>query len=251
MEVTLRVLIGLGFGLLLIMLRLDAERFGAAEYVDAGAESTMRGLWRRTSWYVLGLAMIVAVALVHPSPSDLLLRIGDRGDVVGFGLAFAVLGALQAIGFAWLVYRRLRLPPAWAYPTVLLNSVTTAVIDEAAFRGIFLAYLLGSGMGDVPAIVIQGLVYALATRLGAPGRPAYLFLVFLVVGLVAGWSATVTWGIGAAIVGHAVTRFAVLVCHVYAGEAPSPDRDAGEGGDLPPRRAWAAAAPGDADSVEV
>jgi hypothetical protein len=248
-EDTIRVLIGLGFGLLLVMLRLDAERFGAAEFAEPALRWSLRGLWRRASWYVVGLALIVAVGLVHPSPGDLLLRLGDRGNVVMLGLVFVGLGSLQAFAAALILYRRLRLPAPWAYPIVLLNSTLTALIDEAAFRGILLAYLLGSGMGDVQAIVIQGFVYALSTRLGAPGRPFYLFLVFLVVGLVAGWSVIVTGGIGAAIIGHAATRFVVFISHGYAGDAGASEGDATEGNGSATAPDRSASPPGEGDSV--
>ena len=39
---TARVLIAVGFALMLVMLRLDAERFGTAEYYEATTASVRR-----------------------------------------------------------------------------------------------------------------------------------------------------------------------------------------------------------------
>ena len=234
MENDLRVLVTLGFALLLIMLRLDAERFGAAEYDEVNADGRPPSLRWRLTWYLMGLLLIVGADLVYPSPSTgLLLRLGDRLEVIVYGFAFAAVGTLQAVAFAWLRYRRLRLPPADLYPGALLNSVATAFVDEATFRGLLLAFLVGTGMDASAANVIQALVYALSTRLGAQGRDLYVLVLILFVGLFSGWLTIITGGIGAAFLGHAITRFAVFLATGHAGRVAPPG---GEAEDVEQRR---------------
>ena len=67
---------------------------------------------------------------------DLFLGTGDRlGAVIG-GLVFG--GARRRPGasrFAMLRYHRIRFPDIGSYPGALLNSIATAFIDEATFRG--------------------------------------------------------------------------------------------------------------------
>ncbi len=211
MEETLRVLVTLGFGLLLVMLRLDAERFGVAEYLGEASGGGVAIVSRRLSWYILGFALVAAVALIHPDPeSQLRLESGDPDQALLAGLGFAALGVAQAAAVALARYRRLRLPEVRSYPWGLVNSAATALIDEAAFRGIILGFLLAAGLDDSVAIVLQALLYALVTRTGAPGRDLYLLALDLGIGLVGGWLTVETGGIGAAVLGHAVTRFAVF-----------------------------------------
>jgi membrane protease YdiL (CAAX protease family) len=216
--VELRVLVTLGFGLLLILLRLDAERFGAAEYDEAGPSGDVPSFRRRLAWYVTGFALVIAAALVHPAPDiDLRLAVGDRLSAVIGGIAFAVGGSAQAAAFAWYRYRHLRLPPLSSYPGALVNGVATAIIDEAAFRGILLGFLLAIGVEPLPAVAMQAILYALATRLGAPGRHPYMLVLALAIGLAGGALTVATGGIGAAIFGHAITRFAGFLCTGHAG----------------------------------
>src|SRR5450759_2028061 len=129
MEDTLRALICVGFALLLIMLRLEAERFGAAEYGDPIRDVGNPGLRSRLSWYLLGLVLIAGIDLISPSSgSALFLKLGDRSQAILFGFLFGALGTLQAVGFAWIRYRRLRIPPARLYPAALINSIGTAFV---------------------------------------------------------------------------------------------------------------------------
>ena len=214
----LRVLITVGLGLLLILLRLDAERFGAAEYDEAEPDGHGPAFRRRVAWYVVGVALVIAAVIVHPAASaDLGLGSGDRARAIIGGFAFAALGTGQAVGIALYRYRHLRLPEVRSYPGAVLNSVLTAFIDEAAFRGILLGFLLLAGLDARLAIVVQTLVYALATRTGAPGRGWYMFGLSIGIGLLGGWLAVVTGGIGASFLGHAVTRMAVFLCTGHAG----------------------------------
>lgn len=226
MEEQIRVLIAIGFCLLLIMLRLESEKFGVAEYDEADVTGRRPSLRRRLAWYVVGFGLIIAVDLIHPTSSEsLYFRLGDRLQAILFGLAFAAIGTLQAVAFAWLRYRRLRFPSSSSYPGALLNSIGTAFIDEAAFRGILLALLLGSGMDASFANAIQAILYALSTRLGAPGRDLYMLILILIVGFMSGWLTIATGGIGAAFLGHAITRFAVFVCTGHPGRVAPRGRD--------------------------
>jgi membrane protease YdiL (CAAX protease family) len=222
METTLRVLVALGFGLLLVMLRLQAELFQAADYDERDSSGRPPSLLRRLAWYVMGFALVLAIVLIHPAPgSDLFLGLGDRGGAILGGALFAVLGTAQAAAFAWLRYRRLRLPPVTSYPGALLNALGTSFVDEAAFRGVLLGFLVLVGLDGLTANLVQALTYGLATRLGAPGRDRYVFGLSLGIGLVAGWLTIWTGGVGAAFLGHAITRFAVFVTTGHKGQ-PAP-----------------------------
>lgn len=218
MEDELRILVTLGFTLLLIMLRLEAEKFGAAEYNEMGADGRPPSLRWRLAWYITGLLLLIGADFVHPSAATgLFLRLGDRLEAILYGLAFAAVGTLQAVAFAWLRYRRLRLPPSRLYPGALLNAIATAFLDEAAFRGLLLAFLLGAGLDGSLANVLQAVVYAGSTRLGARGRDPYMLVLILIVGLFSGWLTIITGGIGAAFLGHAITRFAVFLATGHSG----------------------------------
>lgn len=222
---TVRIVVAGGFFMLLVLLRFEAEKFGAAEYDEPRGRSRT-GLWTRLSWYVLGLGLVAAIYFVHPYPhDDLYLVGGHRQDVLVFGTLLAVLGVAQAGAFAWYRYGDLRLPQAAAYPGAGLNAVATSIIDEAAFRGALLGTLVTVGVPGNAAILIQAILYVLVTRLGARGRHPYMLLLALGIGLAAGWATLATGGIGAAILGHAVTSFALFVCTGHAGQVTAPGRD--------------------------
>ncbi len=218
----LRALVAVGFGLLLILLRFDAERFGAAEYDEVDADGRAPMLRRRLAWYVLGVGLVVGAILVHPQPdTDLRLTFGDRGPALAGGLLFGLVGGGAAVAFAYYRYRRLRLPGTWSYPGALVNVLATALVDEAAFRGILLGFLLAQGVPTALAVVGQALLYALATRLGARGRDLWMLAFALGIGLIAGLLTAATGGIGAAFLGHAVTRFVFFLATGHAGR-PAP-----------------------------
>ena len=137
------------------------------------------------------------------------------------GLIYGGIGIAQAAAFAFLRYRHLRFPTVASYPVALVNSVGTAFIDEAAFRGCVLGFLILVGIDPAQAIGLQAILYALATRLGAPGRDRYMLVLSLVIGLASGYVTLRTGGIGAAFLGHAITRFATFVATGHAGQ-PAP-----------------------------
>jgi Type II CAAX prenyl endopeptidase Rce1-like len=212
-------LIVVGLVLLLIMLRLDAERFGAAEYDEATRDGHLPSLRRRLAWYFLGIGLVVLILIIHPRPrEDLFLGAGDRVKALVYGFLFGVVGAAQAVVFARLRYHHFRLPDVRSYPGALVNAIATAFIDEAAFRGALFGILLIAGLDATIANVAQAVLYTLATRLGAPGRDRYMLVLTLLIGLAGGWLTAATGGIAAAFLGHAVTRFSVFLCTGHAGQ---------------------------------
>jgi membrane protease YdiL (CAAX protease family) len=215
---TLQRLIAAGLALLLVMLRLEAERFNAAEY-DEATDGRPPSFRRRIAWYALGGALIAGILFIHPAGRDeFFLGAGDRGLTIIYGFLYAAIGTGLALGIAFYRYRRIRFPDVWSYPGALLNSVATALVDEVAFRGAIFGILLMTDMNPSAANAIQALIYALATRLGAPGRNRYMLAMALLIGLAGGWVTGVTGGIAAAFLGHAVTRFAVFLCTGHAGQ---------------------------------
>jgi hypothetical protein len=218
-EGQLRELVALGLAGLLCLLRLEAATFHAAEYDEPDADGRRGNVRLRIEWYLLGFAMVASVLVIHPAPAqDLGLGLGDRGGALLGGLGLGAIGTAQAILFAHVRYARLRMPPLWSYPGAVLNAIGTAFIDEATFRGVVLGLLLLAGIDPALAILAQALLYVLATRTGAPGRSRYVFGLALFIGLAAGWLTTLTGGIGAAFLGHTLTRVAVFVCTGHAGQ---------------------------------
>jgi len=224
MVTDLRILVALGLTLLLVMLRVEASRFGAAEY-DEPVNGRRPSVFLRLAWYIVGIGGVLALLVVHPTAqSSLHLQVGDPSGIV---IAFLLggVGVAQAIAMAWYHYRRLRFPDVAAYPGALANEILTAFIDETVFRGALLGYFLwatASSPNSVGiAIVGQAVTYVLATRLGAPGRDRYMLLVAAFTALLGGWATIVTGGIGAAFLGHAVTRVAVFLMTGHAGQPPA------------------------------
>jgi membrane protease YdiL (CAAX protease family) len=201
------------------MLRLDAERFGTAEYYEATRDGERPRIRRRLAWYGLGAGIVIAMLYIHPAPQrELFLGSGDRLGAVLGGLAFGAIGVAQAVAFATIRYHRIRFPNPSSYPGALLNTTATAFLDEVTFRGAIFGTLLVLGLEATTANIIQTLLYALATRLGAPGRDRYLLATTIGIGLVGGWLTAVTGGIAAAFLAHAVTRFAIFLCTGHTGQ---------------------------------
>jgi membrane protease YdiL (CAAX protease family) len=218
-EETLRVLVALAITIFLVILRFEAEKFGAAEYDEPSRDGHRASFVRRLSWILLGFALVGTLLVVHPDPAaDLGVELGDRGEALLLGFGFGALGMFQAAAYALFRYGRIRLPPAWTYPGAVLNGIGTAFVDEATFRGAVLGLLLLVGINPVTAVVAQAFLYTLATRTGAPGRSHYMFVLTLVGGLLAGLLTVVTGAIGAAFLAHAITRISVFVCTGHAGQ---------------------------------
>ena len=215
-------LMGLALAGLGILHRLEAQSAGAAEY-DEAEEGRMPPLRRRLYWYLVGFGIVAAVLVLDPEASSTLhLQLGDRLPAILFGIVYALIGVGQAVIFAVWRYGRLRFPPPASYPGALVNGVATAFIDEAVFRGMILGYfvLATEAIGFSPWVAILGaaLVYVLATRVAARGRPPYMLFFTLGVGIIGGYVTLVTGGIGAAFLGHAVSRFSVFLVTGHAGQ---------------------------------
>lgn len=207
---------------LLVLLRLEADRFGAAEYAEHDRYGERPRILRGLGWYGLAVILIIALFVVQPSGNRLLLRMGDRNLAIVWGLLYGAAGFAQALGFAYLRYRHLRLPDVRSYPLAVFSSLGTACVDEIIFRGGVLGVLVFVGLDLRLAVVTQALLYGLATRLGAPGRNLPMLGIALGVGLVSGWVTLATGGIAAAFIGHGITRFANFVTTGHAGQpAPS------------------------------
>jgi hypothetical protein len=213
----IRVLMTLGFALLLVLLRFDAERFGAAEYDDLDKWGKPPSLTRRISWYVIGIAGLLLALMIHPSPGDLYLGLGDRLGALILGGAFGAIGATVAVVIAMYRYGTVRLPDTKTYPGAVVNALATAIVDEGVFRGLVFGFLIVWGVDPTLANLLQALLYALATRLGAPGRPWYMLVTALAVGLAGGWVTATTGGIGAAFLGHSITRVAIFLMTGHSG----------------------------------
>ncbi len=219
MEETLRVLVALAITFFLVILRFEAEKFGAAEYDEPARDGHRASFLRRLSWILLGFALVGVLLVVHPNAAgDLGIGLGDRGEALLLGFGFGALGMLQAVAYAYFRYAKVRLPPAWTYPGAVLNGIGTAFLDEATFRGAVLGFLLLTGLNPVTAVVVATFLYTLATRTGASGRGRYMFLLTLIGGLVAGSLTVASGSIGAAFLAHAMTRIAVFVCTGHAGQ---------------------------------
>ena len=214
----LRVLIALGLALLLVLLRLDAERFHAAEYNDTDRWGRRPSLIRRIAFYVLGLGLVFTVVTIHPrAASELYLALGDRLGALILGLAYGAIGVAIAVGLALWRYRRVRYPATSSIPVAVVNAIVTTLMDEAVFRGMLFGFMVTAGIDANLANLTQALVYALATRLGAPGRPWYMLVVVLAAGLAGGWLTGITGGIGAAFLGHAISRCAIFFTTGHSG----------------------------------
>jgi hypothetical protein len=238
---TIRSLMVVGFASLLIHLRLDAFRFGAAEYDDDLAPGGWRVGGVRLAWYVLGLVLAGAILVVRPvTLLPLGLSVGDdRLAVMLVGLLAGAAGCGVAAGFAWYRYRGFRLPDGRLYPGAAANSVGTALIDEITFRGAVMGLLLAAGVPTELALLFQAVLYALATRLGAPGRSHAMLAIFLGLGIVAGWVTLLTGGIGAAVLGHAITRFAIFLATGHPGQVRPPGEEPEEmAADRLPPEGW-------------
>jgi hypothetical protein len=205
---------------LLLLLRFDARRFGAAEWDDEDGPGGWQTWLRRLSWYVFGILLIFVVYFLYPAPHTVLhLQIGtSRNTALFVGLAVGGLGSLYAFAYAWWRFGALRLPPARRYPAGLVNALGTAIVDEATFRGIVLGLLLAFHWPTELAILFQAVLYVLATRLAGRGRPIGMLILSLLLAVFGGWVTVATGGIGAALLAHVVTRFAVFVATGHAGQ---------------------------------
>ena len=166
----------------------------------------------------MGLALIVGSGFVHPTPSTGPVPRARRPAASVSCTASPLRGRHgRRRGLAWLATAACACPER-LYPGALLNAVATAFLDEAAFRGALLGFLLaghrtrardphpGADLraGDAARRARPGPLILLSWRSHRARRR-------LADGL--------TGGIGAAFLGHAVTRFAVFLTTGHAGQS--------------------------------
>jgi hypothetical protein len=223
----------LGFAGLMFLLRLDARRFGAAEWDTQDGDQ--RNWLPRLTWYGAGLGLALIIFALHPSPvADLnLVFAPDQGQALMLGLVYAAGGVAAAFAIALLRHGHLSFPAPSRYPGGVLYAVGTAFYDETIFRGVLLGMLISLDLPDVAAVIVAAIIYAGAIRAGTGGRGPVGVLTALGIGLVGGWLVVLTAGTGAAFMGHAATRFALFMTLGY------PERR-----ELGPS-AWSAGATGD------
>ena len=225
-----RTLIVLGLALLLFMLRLDAERFGTAEYYEAEQNGERPRARRRLAWYGIGVALAIAIVYVHPSPQQtLFLGSGNRLGAVLGGLAYGARRRGRRGGV-----RDRPLPPHPVPGAVVLPGRAAELGGHGLHRRGRLPRRALRRCCSGPAssrrwrTSSRPSLYALTTRLGAPGRDRYLLILALGMGLVGGWLTAWTGGIAAAFLGHAITRFAVFLCTGHTGQTKPRGREVEE-----------------------
>lgn len=239
----IQYLLFVGFAGLMLLLRLDARRFGAAEW------DTEDGDWRawlsRLTWYAAGLALGLTIFALHPSPASELNLVfaPDRGEALLLGLLYGAAGIVAAFGLAIITHGRVRFPHPSRYPGGVLNAMGTAFFDEFLFRGVMLGLLLSLGLPDWMAVSGAALIYVGAIRASTGGRGVLAMLAALAIGLVGGVLVLMTAGIAAAFMGHAATRFALFMTMGYpvivgSGTLLGPGSGSGINGATGDSRAW-------------
>jgi hypothetical protein len=201
----------IGFVGLMFLMRLDARRFGAAEWDDAAGDASV---WlSRITWYAAGVALGLIIFALHPAPaSDLNLGFApDRGEALFLGLLYGAAGTAAAFVLAILVNGRVVFPYPARYPGGILSAVGTAFFDEFLFRGVLLGVLLSLGAPDWLAVGAAAAIYAGAVRASAGGRGLLASIVALAIGVAGGVVVLMTAGIAAALMGHAIARFAAFM----------------------------------------
>lgn len=204
-------LLFIGMAAMMFLLRLDTRRFSAAEW------DTQSGDWRvwmgRLSWYGAGIAFALIIFALHPSPvADLNLVLApDQGQAMVYGLLFGGAGIVGAFVLAVVRNGHISFPAPARYPGGVLTAVGTAFYDEWLFRGVMLGLLLSLGLPDWLAIVSAAFIYAFTVRAGTGSRGILWLVVWLAIGLVGGALVIMTAGLGAAFVGHSITRFALFL----------------------------------------
>ena len=201
----------IGMVAFMFLLRLDAQRFSAAEW------DTQDGDWRvwfsRISWYAAGVGLALIIFALYRAPvSDLNLQLGaDRAQGMVYGLLFGGAGIAAAFILAILRNGHISFPAPARYPGGVLTAVGTAFYDEWLFRGVLLGLLLTLGLPDWLSVVSAAFIYAFTVRAGTGSRGIFVLGMWLAIGLVGGVLVVTTLGIAASFVGHAITRFALFM----------------------------------------
>ncbi|MGO9208129.1 MAG: type II CAAX prenyl endopeptidase Rce1 family protein [Candidatus Limnocylindrales bacterium] len=211
----IRTLMAIALAGLLLLLRLDAPRFGSAEYDVDLANNSMGSRLTRLAWPGLAVALVAAIAILLPAGRGA-IGLGSASVSSPLTVGLAILGAAVGVG-AVVGVARLRSPewpprlnPGADAPRFALDSLATAIVDELTFRGVLLGFMLVAGAPPAVAFCVQLLLYGLETRLGRSVVTLDLLLAALLLGALTGMLALATGGVVAPFVAHAATRFAAL-----------------------------------------
>jgi len=211
----IRTVMAVGLAGVLLLLRLDAFRFRAAEYDVDAPDDGGPGILTRLAWPLAALALAAGVAVLLPAGPS---AVGLGGDpflapgTVLWGLVGAAVGMGAILGLARL--REGVWPPRLGAPAetprFAADAVSTAIVDEMAFRGVLLGLLLLAGVPALLAFFVQLLAYGLETRLGRSRRTLDLLGEALALGALTGILALASGSVIAPLIAHAGARFAAL-----------------------------------------
>ncbi len=210
----IRTVIAVALCGLLLLLRLDAPRFSAAEY-DVEDEAEPMGWLTRLAWPVLAIALAVAAGVALPA-GPAAVGLGREAGLSVASIVLGVLGAVAGIAallvVAWIRYPAWppRISPRNETPRLAFDAVETAIVDELTFRGVLLGLMLLAGVPAPVAFLVQLLLYGLETRLGRDAATLGMLVEALAIGSLTGVLAIASGGVVAPIVAHVAARFAAL-----------------------------------------
>ena len=192
-----RGLIVVGLTLLLVLLRLDAERFGTAEYYESTRDGERPRVRRRLAWYGLGVGIAIAILYIHPAPADGAV---PRLRATGSGPSSAAWSSL-GIGVAQASPspRSATTASASRTPRRTRARCSTPPPPRSSTRSTFRGAIFGTAADRRPRGEPRQRHPDPALRpddaAGAPGRDRYLLVLTLGIGLIGGWLTAVTGGI--------------------------------------------------------
>jgi hypothetical protein len=206
-EESLRLSIALGLTIFLVLLRFDSERIMRSDYFR------YRYPWLGpASYYGLVITFAIGIMFILPrGPARLFLVPGDPESMLPVMLAFAGVGILNAIAFAFRWYGGITPLPLSLLPSRLVGAAASSVADELQFRSIVLGLLIfanvpGGETTVTVAVVVQALLYGLAQRRLWRERQWYFLIGSVLLGYACGWVTITTGSVVPAMVGH----FAVI-----------------------------------------
>ena len=188
MEETLRVLVALALAFFLIILRSEAETFGAAEYDETTRDGRRASILQRLSYFLVGFALVGGIYFVHPDAQT------------GWASPWATGRPRSSTASCSGRSARSRRSASRTFATVgcasrppgLTRAPSSTRWDSLPRRGDLpgcrAIVVMLVGINPVTAVIFQAFLYTLATRIGAPGRYRYMFVLTLAVGLAAGWA---------------------------------------------------------------
>jgi hypothetical protein len=197
-----------GLTIFLVLLRFDSERIMRSDYFR------YRFPWMGpVSYYGLVIAFAIGIVLILPNGRGLLfLTPGEPGTILPIMFAFAGVGILNAIAFAFRWYGGITPLPTSLLPSRLLGAAASAVADELQFRSIVLGLLIFAEVpgGPTAAVVIQSLLYGLAQRRLLRERQWYFLAGSVLLGYACGLATITSNSVVPAMVGHFVVIAALF-----------------------------------------